>query len=398
MAYNHDFETALVRKGWDSSAEENKPIPKEGFDYIPMAVADMGFIVCPAIVESMKGRLEHPIFGYNSGMDKWNKVVLEWQKYRFGVDLTEANIGYEHGVHGGNITALRLFAKPGDRILLHTPAYGSFIRNLKNLGYVMVDSPLKIDENNVWRMDFEDMEKKIVAEDITTLLFCSPHNPTGRVWEKWELEKMVELCEKYHVKIVSDEIWSDFIFEGKVHTPTQLINDYAKYNTIALYAPSKTFNLAGLVGSYHVIYDPWLKNRMIKDENLHMYNKINLLSLYAFLGAYSDEGKAWKDKLVETIETNSKFAVNYIREKFEGVEVCDADGTYVIFIDTAKWQEKHGKTQDELLNKAYEYGVGWQDGRGFLGMTHFRINLAQPTWRVKEAFDRLDKYVFNAEW
>ena len=401
MAFKYDFETALVRKGHDSYAEDHAPQPKEGFDYIPMAVADMGFIVCPSIVEKIKGRLEHPIFGYYGASpetEEWWNCVIDWQKYKHGVELTKEQIGFQHGVHGGNVQALKIFARPGDRVMLHTPAYGSFIRNLKNLGYVMVESPLYLDENNVWRMDFEDMEKKIVSENIQTLLFCSPHNPTGRVWEKWELEKMMEICEKYAVKVVSDEIWSDFVFEGKKHTPLQTVSEYAKYNTIAMYAPSKTFNLAGFNGSYHVCYDKWLQGRLAKEAQLTIYNKMHLLTLHAFQGAYSEEGKEWHKELLQVIETNATYAVNYIKEHFEGVNVSMSDGTYVIFVDNKEWMEKHGKTQDELYNRALEYGVGWQDGRGFGGMTHQRINLAQPTWRVKEAMDRLDKYVFNAQW
>ncbi len=401
MKYNFDFETALLRKGHDSHVEDNAPVPKDGLDYIPMAAADMAFIVCPAIVNKIKERLEHPIFGYFGARpetEKWWNCVIDWQKYRHGVELTKDMIGFQHGVHGGNVTALRIFARPGDRIMLHTPAYGTFIRNLKNLGYVMVESPLYLDENHVWRMDFEDMEKKIIEENIRTLLFCSPHNPTGRVWEKWELEKMAALCEKHAVKIVSDEVWSDLVFEGKKHIPLQTVSEYAKMNTIAMYAPSKTFNLASFNGSYHVIYDKWLQDRMAKEAQLTIYNKMHLLTLHAFQGAYSDEGKAWHKELVKVLETNAKYAVDYINEHFEGVDVAMSEGTYVIFVNNKEWMEKHGKTQDEMHKRAIEYGVGWQDGRGFGGMTHQRINLSQPTWRVKEAFDRLDKYVYNCEW
>lgn len=209
---------------------------------------------------------------------------------------------------------------------------------------------------------------------------------------------MMEICEKYSVKVVSDEIWSDFVFEGKKHTPLQTVSEYAKYNTIAMYAPSKTFNLAGFNGSYHVCYDKWLQGRLAKEAQLTIYNKMHLLTLHAFQGAYSEEGKEWHKELLQVIEANATYAVNYIKEHFEGVNVSMSDGTYVIFVDNKEWMEKHGKTQDELYNRALEYGVGWQDGRGFGGMTHQRINLAQPTWRVKEAMDRLDKYVYNCEW
>ena len=169
---------------------------------------------------------------------------------------------------------------------------------------------------------------------------------------------MMELCEKYAVKVVSDEIWSDFVFSDKKHIPLQMVSEYAKYNTIAMYAPSKTFNLAGFNGSYHVCYDKWLQGRLAKEAGLTIYNKMHLLTLHAFQGAYSEEGKEWHKQLIEVIETNAKYAVNYINEHFEGVNVSMSDGTYVIFVDNKEWMEKHGKTQDELYNRALEYGVG----------------------------------------
>ena len=128
----------------------------------------------------------------------------------------------------------------------------------------MILSPLVKDENGVWRMDFEDMERRIVENHIHAAVFCSPHNPTGRVWERWEVERFTELCAKHDVFIVSDEIWSDIVRPGVVHTPTQSVSEDAKNRTLALYAPSKTFNLAGFVGSYHIAYSPWIRDRMEK--------------------------------------------------------------------------------------------------------------------------------------
>ena len=399
MAYEFDFVTALDRKGHDSSAADYEPAYlREGFDFIPMAVADMGFKTCPAIVESIKERLEHPIFGYFPHKEEYYDVIVKWQERKHGVTgLKKENIMYHHGVHGGNVHALRLFCHAGDKIMIHTPIYASFRRNIKDLGWNAVESELVIDENGVYRMDFEDMEKEFKA-GCRTLLFCSPHNPLGRVWEKWELEKMMELCEKYEVKVVSDEIWADFVFSGHKHVPVQSVSEYAKMNTIALYAPSKTFNLAGMMGSYSICYNPYLQARFARQSYLTMYNKMTLPSMYALLGAYSDEGFEWAKQLIATIEGNAKYAVDYIRKNFEGVTVGDPEGTYVIFVDTKEWCEKHGKTHDELFVQAMSYGVGWQDGVGFKGNTHFRINLAQPRHRVEEAMDRLNKYVFNGQW
>lgn len=244
-------------------------------------------------------------------------------------------------------------------------------------------------------MDLEDMERKIVENHIHVAIFCSPHNPTGRVWEREEIEKMMELYKKYNVYVISDEIWSDLILRGYKHMPTQSISEDAKNRTIALYAPSKTFNLAGLVGSYHIIYNPWLKDRMDKESSLSHYNNMNLLSMYALIGAYQHEGYDWVDQLCGVLTENVDYAVHYIEENFQGVKVSKPQGTYMLFLDCEQWCKENKKTIDELQIAGLEVGVLWQDGRPFHGEFGIRMNLALPTVRVKEAFDRLDKYVFN---
>ena len=268
--------------------------------------------------------------------------------------------------------------------------------SLGNYGYEIVHSELKQDENGIWRMDFADMEKKIVDNKIHAAIFCSPHNPTGRVWERWEIEKAMELYKKHDVYVISDEIWSDLILTGYKHIPTQSVSEDAKMRTAAMYAPSKTFNLAGLVGSYHIIYNSWLRDRHGKESSLSHYNSMNVMSMYALLGAYEPEGYEWAEELCQVITGNVDYACDYIAKHFEGVTVCKPQGTYMLFIDCAGWLEKAGKTMDELLKAGWDVGVVWQDGRAFHGATHIRINLALPLSRVKEAFERLDKYVFNA--
>ena len=284
----------------------------------------------------------------------------------------------------------------GDKVLVHAPTYIGFTNSLTNNGYHIVHSPLLKDENGVWRMDYEDMEKKLSEEKIHAAIFCSPHNPCGRVWERWEIEKAMELYQKYDVTVISDEIWSDLITIGHHHIPTQSVSEDAKMRTIALYAPSKTFNLAGLVGSYHIIYNPYLRDRILKESSLSHYNSMNVLSMYALIGAYTREGQEWLEELRQVITGNVDFACDYIKERFRGVEVFRPEGTYMLFVDCTKWCEEHGKTIEDVERAAWDVGVAFQDGRMFFGPCHVRINLALPRSRVEEAFRRLDEYVFHA--
>ncbi len=399
----YDFTTIMDRRGKDASAVDaigrtgpmSMPAPKEGFDPIPMWVADMNFPTVPTITESIIRRAEHPAFGYFAPTDEYFDSIIRWHKTRNGVgDLTRECIGYQNGVLGGVVSALNVLCSKGDRVLLHSPIYIGFTMSLKNNGYAIIHSPLVKDEQGIMRMDYEDMEKKIVENQIHTTIFCSPHNPCGRVWEKWELEKAMELFRKHDVYVISDEIWSDLILCGYQHIPTQSISEDAKKRTIAVYAPSKTFNLAGLVGSYHIIYNPWLRDRMKKECSLSHYNDMNVLSMHALIGAYKPEGHAWLEELRQTITANINFATDYIRNHFLGVEFSCPQGTYMLFLDCTKWCAEHGKTIDQLQKAGYDVGVVWQDGRDFGGPCHVRLNLALPLSRVEEAFSRLEKYVF----
>ena len=399
----YDFTTILDRKGRDAIAVDlvGAPgsaysAPKEGFDIIPMWVADMNFPVVPTVQETMIERAKHPAFGYFTPTEEYFESIIKWQKTHNGADVKAENIGYENGVLGGVVTAMNVYCSRGDKVLVHSPTYVGFTHSLKDNGYDIIHSSLVQDETGIWRMDFEDMEKKILEHKIHTAIFCSPHNPCGRVWERWEVEKAMELYRKHDVMVISDEIWSDILRPGVKHVPTQSVSEDAKMRTIALYAPSKTFNLAGLVGSYHIIYNKLLKDRCNKESSLSHYNSMNVMSMHALIGAYKPEGYEWVEELKETIAGNVDYACDYIEKHFDGVTFSKPQGTYMLFIDCAGWLKKTGKTMDQLMKAGWDVGVVWQDGRAFHGQTHIRMNLALPLSRVQEAFDRLDKYVFNA--
>ena len=166
----------------------------------------------------------------------------------------------------------------------------------------------------------------------------------------------MEIYKKHDVYVVSDEIWSDLILEGHKHIPTQSVSEDARNRTVAMYAPSKTFNLAGLVGSYHIIYNDWLRERILKESSLSHYNEMNVLSMHALIGAYKQEGYEWVDELRQVLTGNAEFACNFIQEHFDGVEVSKPEGTYMLFLDCTTWCEKHGKSIDELLKAGVEVG------------------------------------------
>ena len=397
----YDFTSILDRHGMDAIAVDMlgsgwaPGAPKEGFDAIPMWVADMNFPTCPTIQQAIVERVQHPCFGYFSPRQEYFDAIIRWQKIRNGVEGLEAeHIGYENGVLGGVVSTLQAYAAPGDKVLLHNPTYVGFTGSITNAGYTIVHTPLVKDEQGIWRMDFEDMDRKLKEHKIHVAIFCSPFNPCGRVWERWEIERAMEIYKANDCIVISDEIWSDIILGGHKHIPTQSVSEDARNRTVAIYAPSKTFNLAGLVGSYHIIYNKTLRERVRARSSKSHYNAMNVLSMHALMGAYQDEGYVWVDELCQVLTENVNWACEFIAENFPGVEVSKPQGTYMLFLNCEQWCKDHGKTIDQVLQAAWDVGVAWQDGRAFGGTHTIRMNLALPLTSVEEAFRRLKEYVF----
>ena len=397
-----DFTSIIDRRGRDAlaldalgSGEGMAPdAPGEGFDAIPMWVADMNFPVLPSIQRALAARVAEPHFGYFEPRREYLDAIVGWQRERNGAtDLDASCIGYENGVLGGVLSAVCAFAAPGDSVLVHSPTYIGFTGALESAGYRIELSPLVRDEAGIWRMDFDDMARRLEERRIHVAVFCSPHNPLGRVWERSEVERAMEVFAAHDCVVVSDEIWSDIILPGHRHTPTASVSPDARSRTVSLYAPSKTFNLAGLVGSYHVIFDPYLRDRVRAQGSKSHYNEMNVLSMHALMGAYTPEGAAWVDELCGVIDANVDAALGFF-DGVEGVEVARPEGTYMLFLDCGGWCAEHGRSIDELIRAGWRVGVAWQDGRPFHGPSHIRMNLALPRSRVQEALRRLAEHVF----
>lgn len=401
----YDFTSIMNRKGMDAISVDavgsNLPwaktpeAPKNGFDVIPMWIADMNFPVVPTVQQAVIQRMNHPAFGYFSPRQEYFDSIIRWQETQNSVSgLTAEDIGYENGVLGCVSSAVCAFTAPGEKVLLHSPTYIGFTHALEDTGRTAELSPLKRDENGVWRMDYADMDARLKQNHIHLAVFCSPHNPCGRVWEPWEIEKAMEVYKANDVIVISDEIWSDIILNGHKHTPTQSVSEDARSRTIAVYAPSKTFNLAGLIGSYHIIYNPYLRDRVRRQARISNYNSMNVLSMYALIGAYQPEGHEWLDELCQVLSGNINYAYDFIREQLDGVEAAKPEGTYIMYLHCEEYCRRTGRTIDDLLKAGWDVGVAYQDGRPFHDPWAIRMNFAVPYSRVVEAMDRLKKYVF----
>ena len=396
----YDFTSLIPREGMDALAVEGPAVgfgpklPEEGYDFIPMWIADMNFATAPSITREVVRRAEHPLYGYFLPTEAYYNAIFNWQK-RHGVSgLEKWNIGYQNGVLGGVCALMRCYTQPGEKILMHAPAYIGFTEVLKNIGRTAELSPLVRDADGVWRMDYEDMERRLKKERIHFAIICSPHNPTGRVWERWELEKAMALFEKYDCIVASDEIWSDLVLPGHVHVPTQSVSEDARLRTVAFYSPSKGFNLSGLWNSYHIVYNSAMKDRLLRAGEATHYNSLNVLSMHSLIGAYSEEGAEWLEELRQVLQANIDTVCRFVKEELPGISLSRPESTYLVFLDCRDYVGKSGRSMDEILKACWRVGVGLQDGRPFFEPYGLRLNLALPASRVAEAMKRLKEKVF----
>ena len=390
----YDFISIIDRHNMDAIAVDGLGVgemspskPKEGFDVIPMWVADMNFLTVPTIPEAIIERAKHPAYGYFAPREEYFQSIIDWQMKRNGVaGLTKEHIGYENGVLGCVISALTAFAAPGDAVLLHSPTYIGFTGCIGNNGFKMVHSPLKKDENGIWRMDFEDMDAKIKANNIHVAVFCSPHNPCGRVWEKWEIEKAMEVYKANDCVVISDEIWSDLILDGYKHIPTQSVSEDARNRTIAVYAPSKTFNLAGMLFSNIIIRDEEERNRFQdRDKNI---GAANPLSVAAHKAAYEHGGR-WLSELKEYIDESFKMVDRFLKENIPQARFTVPEATYFAWVDMSRVLPD---VEDLPLFFANNSGVLLEGGDGLFvdnAKGYIRLNLAMPRATIEEGLRRM---------
>ena len=362
-------------------------------DLIPMWVADMDIKAAPEIVESMKKKVEQEIFGYVYRPDSYYKTATEWLKKRFGYEISPSSLIHSPGVVPSMSILVKMLTKNSDKILIQTPVYPPFASAVKDNGRELVENPLVKDEKGYYTIDFEDLEKKLSLDEVKLFILCNPHNPVGRVWKKEELLKMGELCKKYNVRILADEIWRDLIMPGYKHTPMASISKDIEDITITLFSPTKSFNLAGLQASFATF--PRAEERKEFDNILGQMDvkRNNPFSLVAFETAY-EKCEDWLEELILHIDGNMQYVVDFISEKLPEIKVVKPEGTYLMWLDFNGTKIPQDKIQEFLINEAK---VAMNDGGSFgsNGKGFARMNVACPRYMVEEAMERIEKALKN---
>lgn len=385
---NYSFDEIIDRKNtnslkYDFAVERGKPA-----GVLPLWVADMDFKTAPGITDALIEAATHGIFGYTEAKDDYINAVIKWYKRRFDVDYSSEWLIKTPGIVFALALAVKAYTNPGDGVLIQTPVYYPFYEVIRDNDRRIIESPLK-NENNKFSVDFDDFEEKVKSEKVKLFILCSPHNPVGRVWTKAELEKVVAICKKYNVIIVSDEIHCDFVYEGYVHTPTLSVAGDYKDNIIVCTSPGKTFNIAGIQVSNIFIPGDELRHKFQQELNASGYSQLNTFAIKACTAAY-ETGEEWLEELKAYLKGNLDFVKEFISTRLPKIKLTEPEGTYLIWLDLSEYGLSKEELNDLIINKA---GL-WLDAGHIFGEDYEqyqRIVIAAPRQTIKEAFEKLEQ-------
>ena len=389
MKYNFD---EVIDRSANRAAKYDERIKKFGTDHvIPLWVADMDFPCAEPIIKALHERIDRKIFGYTVyDTDECLGAVTDWFKKRYGWEEKKENLLFSPGIVSAYAVLLNILTEEGDGVVVQRPIYYPFMMKAKSNNRVIVDNPLIYEKGN-YKMDFEDLDAKMADPKNKVLVFCSPHNPTGRVWTEEEIRTVVDICKKYDKWIICDEIHCDLLRSGVVfHPMLKVAPDYAERIAVCT-APSKTFNLAGMKTSNIIIRNEELK----KKWNDFIGNKLSMngastLGLTAMVAAYR-EGEEWLEQVKEYLDGNFAYIDSFLKEHLPKAHLVPAEGTYLAWIDFNGYVNGDEKRLEELMQKkakvALDEGYIFGDaGKGFE-----RINVASPRSVIAECMERILK-------
>ncbi len=383
---NYDFNRMIDRRNtnslkYDFAVERGKPA-----DILPLWVADMDFQTPTEVLDAMQKSVAHGIFGYSDMKQDYFNAVHHWFLRHFDWDTKEDWLIKTPGVVYAIALAVKAMTKEGDGVMIQSPVYYPFYEAIRLNNRKLIQNSL-VYENNQYSIDFDDFEQKIITENVTLFILCSPHNPVGRVWTKEELTWLGEICLKHNVTVLSDEIHCDFTYPGYKHTIFASINEAFADHSIICTAPSKTFNLAGLQVSNIFIKNPTLRLKFKREMDASGYSQLNTLGLVACKAAY-EYGEPWLVELKAYLYENLRFLRDFLKNNLPGVVLIEPQGTYLVWVDFHALKLSRKEMADLIVNKANL----WLDPGhifGSCGDGFERINIACPRETLKKALNQL---------
>lgn len=387
-----DFDEVIERKNtnsvkYDFTRHRGKPE-----NVLPMWVADMDFKVSERILEALRQRVDHGIFGYSEVQGEYFEAVGGWMKKKHNWTVERSWLVKTPGVVFALAMAVQAFTEPGDAVLIQQPVYYPFHEVIEDNKRVVVDNTLVLGDDGKYHIDFDDFERKAEQYGVKLFLLCNPHNPVGRVFTREELEQLGEICLRKNILVVSDEIHQDFVYEGK-HQVFADLSPELQSRTITCTSPSKTFNLAGLQISNIFIPDPKVRARFRKQVDAAGYSQLNTLGLTACEAAYR-YGEEWQLQVLDYLKQNMALLGEYLKEKIPQIKLIKPEGTYLAWLDFREL----GFTEEEKEELVTKKAGLWLDG-GYMfgagGAGFERINIACPRSVLLKALNNLEQAVLN---
>ncbi len=384
-----NFDEEINRYKTNSLKYDFKFDKNKSDDVFPMWVADMDFKCCDEILNDMHKKIDHGIFGYSKNDENYFNAIKKWYQSNFNIELKQEWLITTPGVVFALATSVKILTEENDYVLINNPVYYPFTEVVEDNKRKIISSDLILKDKH-YEIDFEDFENKIKHYNIKLFLLCSPHNPVGRVWNKNELNKIVEICKKYNVFIVSDEIHSDFVWNEN-HTCLLKYEDYQN-NVILCTAPTKTFNLAGLQVSNIFIPNTEVRQKFQLELWNTGYSLINIMGLVACQSAY-EKGQVWLNELKKYLIDNINYVDNFLKEKLPKIKLIYPEGTYLLWLDFNELNMSDERIEDLMLNEAKL----WLDNGKMFGETgkgFQRLNIALPRKKLEWAMEQLEN-TFN---
>ncbi|MDO5649312.1 MAG: MalY/PatB family protein [Gallicola sp.] len=390
MKYN--FNEVINRRGtdclkYDFAVERGKP---EGV--LPLWIADMDFQAPPLVLERLSDLVNHGIFGYSDSKADYVLVLKDWFERRFQWNIQEEWLIKTPGIVFAIAAAIHAFTEEGEAVLIQQPVYYPFSETILENERKLVNSPL-VRRGDRYEIDFEDFEEKIIQEKVKLFIFCSPHNPVGRVWKEEDLKRIGEICLNHGVIVVSDEIHCDFVYPGHKHRVFASISKEISDITITCTAPSKTFNIAGLQISNIFIENPLLREKIKKAIGKTGYSQVNQIGLAACQAAY-EGGEEWLEELKLYLKENVNYARDFLKDHLPKVKLIEPEGTYLLWLDFKAYNLTEKEREDLILKKA---GL-WLDSGSMFGPDgegYERINIACPRPVLDKALHQLKEVFFD---
>lgn len=381
----YDFSRPTDRRGTDSYKWDSAPEA----DIIPLWVADMDFETFPAITEALQRRVAHGIFGYTRVPEAYYEAVCRWFKKRHGWHINREDIIYTSGVVPAVSAVIKALTLPGDQVIVQGPVYNCFFSSIRNNGCEMVSNSLIYNKEELrYEIDFDDLERKLKHERARLMLLCNPHNPGGRVWTRDELTRVAELCRKYGVRVVSDEIHCELTLYDNEYVPFGSLPDELSRDSITCCSPSKAFNTAGLQIANIVCRDAEVRNRIDRAININEVCDVNPFGVIALQAAYSDEGYEWLKQLRKYISANYDLLLERFARELPKCKVMRMEGTYLAWIDCSELHIPSDEIEKMLMHENKVW-VNAGSMYGAEGAAFIRINMACTSELLNEGITRI---------